>query len=104
MRISDWSSDVCSSDLIGDSEHGASPGPQVRLIRVSNISSTAWTRRAEALYAFWTMVMLASSSSRFTPASEWNRACRYSKKKVWSLSALSAAEVCEAWQVRMTPA
>src|SRR3546814_9745541 len=83
MRISDWSSDVCSSDLIGDSEHGASPGPQVRLIRVSNISSTAWTRRAEALYAFWKMVMLASSSSRFTPASDWNRACRSSKKKVW---------------------
>src|SRR3546814_7098078 len=81
MRISDWSSDVCSSDLIGDSEHGASPGPQVRLIRVSNISSTAWTRRAEALYAFWKMVMLASSSSRFTPASDWNRACRSSKKK-----------------------
>src|SRR3546814_16062039 len=89
---------------MGDSEHGASPGPQVRLIRVSNISSTAWTRRAEALYVFWKMVLLASSSSRFTPASDWNRACRSSKTKVWAMSALWAAAVCEALQERVTPA
>src|SRR3546814_19079062 len=30
MRISDWSSDVCSSDLIGVSDHYADAGPRQR--------------------------------------------------------------------------
>src|SRR3546814_17826167 len=31
MRISDWSSDVCSSDLVGDVERALAPGQLLRL-------------------------------------------------------------------------
>src|SRR3546814_5216481 len=43
MRISDWSSDVCSSDLGGDPQHGAADGAQYDLEKIAAVDQHGTT-------------------------------------------------------------
>src|SRR3546814_13321600 len=36
MRISDWSSDVCSSDLVGDDEAVGNPRPRIAIVELED--------------------------------------------------------------------
>src|SRR3546814_8178705 len=54
MRISDWSSDVCSSDLVeglASLQYLRGEWPDVRVAVISSLQDRAWVRSAEALGA-----------------------------------------------------
>src|SRR3546814_14621870 len=70
MRISDWSSDVCSSDLLTTEEHGAYllllmavwgtedcslPNDERRLAALSKTTVQRWRKIAPTVLEFWTI-------------------------------------------------
>src|SRR3546814_14041365 len=77
MRISDWSSDVCSSDLTDGSETSVSLQP---LVRINATAERAWA-------ADWLVAILRRESIAITPEV---------KEHLWSaLSSLASAPAAE---------
>src|SRR3546814_5983104 len=86
MRISDWSSDVCSSDLIG-SAGGTDPvGQAVRLLQVLNSRATEVQGVTTRMYEMATLLSFSDYADGFRRVQEFLSFCDVIESKLENIA------------------